>query len=167
MPMRTLQDALAEEIQDLLSAEQQIARALPKMAEKASEQKLKNAFQEHQKQTETQIRRLEQVCESIGVSPKPVKCEGIEGILAEGEELMKEDMAPDVMNAMLIASAQKVEHYEIASYGTVTNWAETLQHSQAVDLLRQTLDEEKATDHKLTELATQMVNPKAKESHGE
>lgn len=161
MPMRTLQEALAEEIQDLLSAEQQISEALPKMADKASNSQLKEAFQQHQKQTDNQIRRLEQVCESIGISPNPKKCEGIEGILAEGREHMNEDLDPEVMNAMLIADAQKVEHYEIASYGTVRSWAEMLQHSQAVDLLSQNLSEEKDTDQKLNNLAMEMVNPKA------
>lgn len=162
MPVQNLQDALTEEIQDLLHAEHQISKALPKMAEKAHNSELREAFQQHQKETEGQIQRLEQVCQVLGISPDPKKCEGIRGILAEGEEHMGEEMDPEVMDAMLIAAAQKVEHYEISSYGSVRSWTELLQNTQARDLLDQTLNEEKDTDKKLTQLAMNMVNTQAK-----
>lgn len=161
MPMRNLREALTEELQDLLHAEQQIAKALPMMAEKAHNAQLKEAFQQHQKETEGQIERLEQVCQALGVKPEPKKCEGIRGILAEGEEHMGEEMEPDVMDAMLIAAAQKVEHYEISSYGSVRSWTAMLHQDQARDLLDQTLNEEKETDKKLTGLAEEMVNAQA------
>ena len=162
MPMRNLQDALVEEMQDLLHAERQIKAALPKMAEKASNDELRTAFNEHIKQTDGQIERLEQAFQEIGAEATPKKCEGIQGILEEGEELMNDDVDPGVMNAILIASAQKVEHYEIASYGTVYTWAQMLEHGKAADLLKQSLDEEKQTDERLTRLAEKSVNKQAR-----
>lgn len=162
MPMRNLQDALVEEMQDLLHAERQIANALPMMAEKTSDSKLKEAFQEHKKQTDEQIQRLERAFKSIGAEAKAKRCEGIEGILEESEDLLSDDLDPDVMNAILIASAQKVEHYEIASYGTVCSWADTLEFKEAADLLRQTLEEEKQADQGLTKLAKESVNQQAR-----
>ena len=162
MPMRKLQDALIEEMQDLLHAERQIANALPMMADRTTDTQLKEAFQKHKQQTDEQIQRLERAFQAIGEQPKAKRCEGIEGILEESEDLLSDDLDPDVMNAILIASAQKVEHYEIASYGTVSSWAEILEHKEAADLLRQTLEEEKETDQSLTKLAEASVNRQAR-----
>jgi ferritin-like metal-binding protein YciE len=162
MPMRTLQDAMVEEMQDLLHAENQIAQALPRMAERAANSQLKEAFQEHMKQTEGQIERLKKAFEAFGSEPKGKRCEGIAGILEEGEEFLgQEEIDPDVRDALLIASAQKVEHYEIASYGTLCTWADMLENRDVADLLTQNLNEEKEADEKLTRLATERVNKQA------
>ena len=163
MAVKSLEDALINELKDLLSAEKQIAKALTKMAKKASNEKLKQAFQEHQEQTEQQAQRLEQVFEKLGRKAASKRCEAMEGIIEEGKELMEKDAEPDVRDAMLIMAAQKVEHYEIASYGTVCTWAERLGQNEALDLLKQTLEEEKQTDQKLNKLAKSGVNKEAKQ----
>lgn len=162
MQMRNLQDAMMEELQDIFHAEKQIAQALPKMADRATDSRLKEAFKEHLEQTRGQIDRLEKTFEAFGSEPKGKRCEGIEGILEEGEEFLGDDgIDPEVRDALLIASAQKVEHYEIASYGTLCAWAKMLENNDASDLLMQTLNEEKETDDKLTRLATERVNKEA------
>jgi ferritin-like metal-binding protein YciE len=153
MKMQSIQDLFVKELQDLYSAENQIAEALPKMAEAASSEDLKAGFREHLKQTQGQIKRLEQIFEQLGNSAEGDTCRGMEGLLEEGEELMDEDADPEVLDAGLIAAAQKVEHYEIASYGTVRTYARLLGMNDAVQLLEQTLSEEKETDAKLTDLA--------------
>jgi ferritin-like metal-binding protein YciE len=153
MKMESIQDLFVKELQDLYSAENQIAEALPKMAEAASSEDLKAGFREHLKQTQGQIKRLEQIFEQLGNSAEGDTCRGMEGLLEEGEELMDEDADPEVLDAGLIAAAQKVEHYEIASYGTVRTYARLLGMNDAVQLLEQTLSEEKETDAKLTDLA--------------
>lgn len=158
--LKNLEDALIHEMQDLLSAEKQITKALPKMAKKAQSSELKSAFEEHLKQTERQVDRLEKAFEHLGRSPRARKCEGLAGIIEEGEELLKEDAEPTTKDALLISAAQKVEHYEIASYGAVCTWAELLGHNEIKKLLGETLDEEKKTDEKLKKLAAQ-VNPQA------
>lgn len=163
MPMKNLRDAMVQELQDMLHAEQQIAQALPKMADKATNPQLKEAFQEHITQTDGQIRRLEQAFQALGSEPKARECEGIHGIIEEGEEMMQDDVDQEAMNAMLIAAAQKVEHYEMATYGTLRSWAEWLQNQEAAELMRQNLEEEKQTDMKLTQLAERMANPGARE----
>jgi len=151
--MESIQDLFVKELQDLYSAETQITEALPKMAEASSSEELKEGFQEHLKQTKGQIKRLEQIFEQLGTSPKGEKCKGMEGLLEEGGELMEEDADPEVLDAGLIAAAQRVEHYEIASYGTVRTYAGLLGMNDALQLLEQTLNEEKETDSKLTDLA--------------
>lgn len=159
--MTHLEEAFVEELKDLLHAERQITKALPRMAKKADSPELKKAFEEHLKQTEEQIVRLEQVFELLGKPARAKKCEAMEGIIGEGKEVMQE-AEEDVLDAVLIAAAQKVEHYEIASYGTVCTWAEELNcDKKVVDLLKRTLSEEKETDERLTKLATSRANEKA------
>lgn len=162
MKTESLQDLFAEELKDLYSAENQLIKALPKMAKATSSPDLRAGFEEHLKQTRNQVRRLEKVCEQLEISPKGKKCVAMEGLIEEGKELMEEDLPPAVLDAGLIAAAQKVEHYEIASYGTVREWASQLGFDDAAELLQETLDEEKATDEKLTELAREQVNQNAK-----
>ncbi len=161
MEAKTLKELYVDHLRDLYSAENQITKALPKMAKKANSEKLKQAFEEHLRQTENQISRLEQIFGSLEKSPRGKKCMGMEGLLDEGKEVMSEKMEADVMDAALIAAAQKVEHYEIAAYGTVRAYAELLGEQQAVGLLRQTLDEESATDEKLTGIAESTINVQA------
>jgi len=159
--LQSLDDLFVDELRDLYSAESQLIKAIPKMAKAASAAALRNGFEAHWKQTKRHAERLEQIMKTLDASPKGKKCKAMEGLVAEGKELMEEDAEPAVKDAALIAAAQKVEHYEIASYGTVRTWAELLGHTQAVRLLQQTLDEEKATDEKLSELAKETVNEKA------
>ena len=159
--MANLEEAFVEELKDLLHAERQITKALPRMAKKAENPELRKAFEDHLKQTEEQIARLEQVFELLGKPARAKKCDGMEGIIDEGKEVMQE-AEEDVVDAVLIAAAQKVEHYEIASYGTVCTWAEELDcDRKVVDLLKRTLAEEKETDEKLTKLAKARVNEAA------
>lgn len=162
MKIKSLHDLLVQELRDLYGAEQQILKALPKMIKAATNADLKSGFETHRKETEQQVTRLEQAFERLGVTAKKKKCVGIEGITEEGEELIAAEPEPDILDAGLIAAAQKVEHYEIASYGSVRAWAQQLGHHDVADLLGQTLEEEKATDKKLTELAESMVNEDAK-----
>lgn len=159
--MKSLEDAFVHELQDMLSAEQQIMKALPKMSKKASNPDLKKAFDEHLHQTERQAERLKEAFQSIGKSSKAHKCEGIEGIIKEGESMLKGSAEPEVIDAALIAAAQKVEHYEIATYGTVCQWAEQLGFDEAHELLGENLSEEKATDSKLSQLAKKSINVQA------
>jgi len=163
MKLKSLQDLLADQLKDLYSAENQLVKALPKMAKAATNPDLKAGFAEHLEQTRGQVARLEQICEQLGVTPKGKKCAAMEGLVEEGQELMEEDAEPGVRDAGLIAAAQKVEHYEIASYGSARTWAEQLGLDGAVQLLQETLDEEKETDEKLTQLALSAVNVEAEE----
>ena len=158
---KTLHDALIDELRDLYNAEKQITKALPKMIKAANAAPLADAFQSHLKETEGQIKRLEQVFESLGEPAKSKTCDGMAGIIEEGKDIMSEDFDEATMDACLIAAAQKVEHYEIGSYGTVIAWAEAMGHNEAVRLLKQTLAEEEATDEKLSSLATGGVNEQA------
>lgn len=158
MALRTLEDLFVKELKDLYSAEKQILKALPKMAKSASSEKLREGFEEHREQTEGHVERLEKIFENLGKPSRGVKCAAMEGILEEGKELLEEDADEAVMDAALIAAAQRVEHYEIAAYGTVRTLARMLGNSEAEELLQQTLDEEKQTDEKLTELAESEVN---------
>jgi ferritin-like metal-binding protein YciE len=148
-------------LKDLYSAEKQLVKALPKLAKNAQSPDLQKAFQEHLKQTERHVERIERIFSDLGGSPRGKKCVGMEGLVAEGNELLQEDTDPDVLDAGLIAAAQKVEHYEIASYGTVRTWAERLGHNSAAQLLQQTLDEEGDANKKLTEIAESHVNMEA------
>lgn len=163
MKLTTLDDLLLEELKDLNDAEKQITKALPKMAKAASSGELAQAFRDHLEETKGQIARLEQVFELLGKKAGRKKCEAMEGLLEEGAEMMKEDADPDVLDAALIAAAQRVEHYEMAGYGCVRTWCQVLGHSDAARLLQETLDEEGSADKKLTEIAeslnVQAVSP--------
>jgi len=161
MKLKSLRDLLVDQLKDLYSAEAQIIKALPRMAKAATSEELRRAFQEHLEQTREQAVRLEQVCQELGEKPRGKKCKAIEGLIEEGKELMGEDAEPSVLDAGLIAAAQKVEHYEIAGYGCACTWAEQLGLDRAVKPLRQTLDEEKATDERLTRLAEEEINQQA------
>lgn len=165
MELASLRDLYISELRDLYSAENQILKALPKMAKAASSTELQDAFREHLEQTKTHVERLERIFDRLDTSPKGRKCYGIEGLIEEGKELMGEDAEPEVMDAGLIAAAQKVEHYEMAGYGCVRTYARVLGEDEAADLLQQTLDEEGETDKKLTSLAETLINLEA--AHGE
>jgi ferritin-like metal-binding protein YciE len=161
MKLNSLRDLYVEQLQDLYSAETQIVEALPLMAKAASNAQLKSGFEEHLAQTKQHVQRLETIFQQLGASPKGQKCKGMEGLLKEGQEMMKTKGEPAAIDAGLIAAAQRVEHYEIAGYGCVRTYAQELGDKQAMSLLQQTLDEEGATDHKLTQLATQVINLEA------
>lgn len=161
MKLESLKDLYLEQLKDLYSAETQLVDALPKMAERASSQDLKQAFQEHLRQTQEQVRRLEQIFQDIGETPKGHTCEGMKGLIREGEEMIKMQGDAKVIDAGLIAAAQRVEHYEIAGYGTVRTYAEMLGKQQHASLLERTLQEEEMTDEKLTQLAESHVNEEA------
>jgi ferritin-like metal-binding protein YciE len=164
MELASLQDLFVEELKDLYSAEKQITQALPKMVKAANSPELKAAFEEHLKQTEEHMKRLEQICEKLGEKPSGKFCKGMEGVIKDGAELIKEDAEPSVKDAGLISAAQHVEHYEMAGYGTVRTYALELGNREAAKLLQMTLDEEQATDVKLTKLAESNVNLKAKQA---
>lgn len=161
MKLNTLKDLYIEQLKDVYSAETQIAEALPKMVEAASHADLKQAFQDHLQQTKQQISRLEQVFQDLGTNPTGHKCKGMEGLLKEAEDMLKENADSDVLDAALITNAQRVEHYEIAAYGTICTYAEMLGRKNDKSTLGQTLDEEKMTDENLTRLAEQVVNAEA------
>jgi ferritin-like metal-binding protein YciE len=159
MQENSLQELYVEQLRDLYNAENQLVKALPKMARAARSEALRQGFEHHLEQTKGHVDRLEQVFSAMSENPKGRKCAGMEGLLEEGEEVIKEQSSSDALDAGLIASAQRVEHYEIAAYGTVRSFAEFLEN-EAVDLLQQTLDEERETDEKLTELSKE-VNAQA------
>jgi len=154
----TLEDLYTDMLKDLYSAEKQLVKALPKMAKAAQSPDLQKAFQNHLKQTEGHVDRIERIFSDMEGSPRGKKCAAMEGLVEEGSELLQEDIEPNVLDAGLIAAAQKVEHYEIASYGTVRAWAERLGKNRAVQLLQQTLDEESAANEKLTQIAESQAN---------
>jgi ferritin-like metal-binding protein YciE len=153
MEMESLKELFVDELKDLYSAENQILKALPKMIKKATSPELKRGFEKHLKETEVHVERLEKIFQQLEESPRGKKCKGMEGIIEDGKELMEEDAEPEVMDAGLIGAAQHVEHYEIAGYGCVRTYAELLGQTKIAALLQKTLDEEKATDEKLTQLA--------------
>jgi ferritin-like metal-binding protein YciE len=155
-----LHDLFEDQIKDLYSAENQIIKALPKMAKNATNPQLRTAFERHLEETRNQVTRLEQIAEELDFSPKGKKCKGAEGLIEEGKEVM-EEFEEDTLDAGLIGAAQKVEHYEIAGYGTARTHAEMLGFTKAAKLLQQTLDEEAATDKKLTALAESIINVEA------
>lgn len=152
--MSTLRETFLEELGDIYDAEKQLLKALPKMAQAAEHEDLRHAIQEHLEQTEAQVERLEQVFEIIGEEPKSKGCKAMEGIIKEGDDLIKKHES----DAALICAAQKAEHYEIASYGSLHSWARILGEEDAADLLEETLDEERDTDEQLTELAESAIN---------
>ena len=161
MQLKTLEDLFIHELKDLYNAENQITKALPKMAKAASSPELKAAFEEHLEQTRGQIARLDQVFEKLGRASSGVVCKAMKGLVEEGEEMVSEEADPDVKDAGLIAAAQRVEHYEMAGYGTARTFAQQLGHTEVANLLQQTLDEEGETDKKLTKLAESRVNKAA------
>ena len=148
-----LRELYLSELKDLYNAENQLVKALPKMAKAATSEVLREGFEEHLEQTKGHVERLEQIFEALGESPKGKKCAGMEGLVKEGSEVMDEDFEGAVMDAALIGAAQRVEHYEIAAYGTVIAFADQLGQSDQVSLLKETLEEEKETDEKLTSLS--------------
>ena len=157
-----LRQLYIDELKDLYSAENQLVKALPKMAEAASSDELRQGFEQHLEQTKGQVQRLEKIFKALGESPKGKKCKGMEGLVDEGSEVIDEDFEGSLMDAALIGAAQRVEHYEIAAYGTVCAFAEELGETEQASLLTETLEEEKETDEKLTELA-QEINAQANE----
>ena len=157
----TLHDAFIDELRDVYHAEKQITKALPKMIKAATSDELREAFENHLEETKGQINRLEEVFASLDEKVKAKKCDGMAGIIEEGSSAMGEDFDEPTMDAALIASAQRVEHYEMAAYGTLVAWAEAMGHTEAAELLQATLEEEKATDEKLSEIADGGVNREA------
>lgn len=158
-----LKHLYVEELKDLYSAENQLIKALPKMAKASTSEELRTGFEKHLEQTKEHAVRLERIFKALGENPKGKHCKGMEGLIEEGSEMIQEVSAPDELDAGLISAAQRVEHYEMAGYGCVTTYAKLLGENDAMSLLRQTLEEEKATDKKLTELAN-TINLEAAES---
>jgi ferritin-like metal-binding protein YciE len=160
----TLHDAFLDELRDMYHAEKQLTSALPKLAKKAKSPDLTEAFRSHLAETENHVTRLEQVFAELGETAKAKTCEGMKGIIDEANEMIGESYDDETMDAVLIASAQRAEHYEIAAYGTLVTWARTMEHDSAADLLQQNLDEEKAADEKLTDIAESGINEQAAQS---
>jgi ferritin-like metal-binding protein YciE len=165
MTQKTLKELYVDELRDLYDSEQQLIKALPKMVKAANSDELSTGFEEHLQQTKEHARRLEQIFQAIGEPVKGKKCKGMQGIVAEGAEAISEGFEGPLMDAALIGAAQRVEHYEIAGYGTVHAFATELGEDEAASLLEQTLREEKETDQKLTELSTE-INQQAAEPAG-
>jgi ferritin-like metal-binding protein YciE len=161
MKLESLETLYVEELRDIYNAENQLLKALPKMAKAASASELKQAFEDHLEQTKEHVERLEEIFEKLDKKPTGKTCKAMKGLVEEGSEIIEEDGEEHVIDAGLIAAAQKVEHYEIASYGTVRTWAEILGEDDAVELLQQTLDEEGETDKRLSELAQELINVEA------
>jgi ferritin-like metal-binding protein YciE len=161
MKLESLHDLYLSELRDLYSAEDQIVKALPKMIEKAESTKLRNALTSHLEETRLHVARLEQVFEMHGEQAKKEKCKGMQGVLEEGDEMVGKDATPAVRDAAIISACQRVEHYEMAAYGTVRTYAEQMGHQRAAAILKETLDEEVAADQKLTEIARNRVNIEA------
>lgn len=159
--LETLDDLLEMQLKDLYSAESQLVKALPKMASKAKDGRLRQGFETHLRETEKQVDRLEQIGQTLGIDLGGHTCKAMEGLIAEGQETMSERATDEVMDAALIAAAQRIEHYEISGYGTAAHYAERLGHQEVASLLQQTLSEEQRTDTKLNELAKNYINAKA------
>ncbi len=166
MAMQSLKDLYIEQLKDLYSAESQIEKALPKMIDRASHDELKNALQEHLQVTKEQRQRLERIFEQLGEKPTGHECKGMKGLIEEGSEMLEKKGNRDVLDAGIIAAAQRVEHYEIAGYGTARTYAERLGEEDAADLLDQTLQEEADADEELTEIAESTVNRHAQAAAG-
>jgi ferritin-like metal-binding protein YciE len=165
MKLHSLDDLFLDQLRDLYSAESQILKGLPRMAKAASTAELRNAFQEHLEQTRGHMERLDQIFDQLGMSPRGKKCHAIEGVLEEVKEVINlDDADPAVRDAALIAAAQRVEHYEMAGYGCARTYARLLDNEEAANQLQQTLDEERQTDKKLTQIAESMVNLRAVEA---
>lgn len=167
MQENALKELYIEELRDIYSAEEQLTKALPKLAKAATSEELRAGFEEHLEQTKGHVERLDQIFEALGEKPSGKKCRGMEGLIAEGKELMEEgEFEGEALDAGLISAAQRVEHYEIAAYGSVRTYANILGEEEAVSLLEQTLEEEKETDQKLTGLA-ETINLEASEEGAE
>jgi ferritin-like metal-binding protein YciE len=161
MKITTLDEVLADELKDIYSAENQLIKALPKMAKAAESNDLQQAFEKHLEQTRVHVQRIEEICNNLSIKPRGKKCLGMEGLIEEGKEVLQTYAHPEPLQAALIGAAQRVEHYEIAAYGTARAHAKQLGYLKAVDLLGQSLDEEKQTDELLTKLAENRINVKA------
>jgi ferritin-like metal-binding protein YciE len=161
MKLDTLKKLYIEELRDVYSAEQQLIKALPKMAKGASSDELREALETHLDQTKGQVERLEQIFEALDESPKGKTCQAMKGLIEEGSEILEEKGEESVLDAGIIAAAQKVEHYEMATYGTLRTWADLLNEDEAAALLQETLDEEGEADKTLNELAEDVINPEA------
>jgi ferritin-like metal-binding protein YciE len=166
MKLNTLQDLLHHELKDLFSAENQLVKTLPKMAKAATNEELKIGFEEHLEQTKGHVERLDQIAEKLGIKLSGHKCKAMEGLIEEGSELISEDAVDSVRDAGLISAAQRVEHYEIAGYGTAIALAKHLGHEDVAERLHETLEEERETDEKLTALAESAVNVEAAAAGG-
>ena len=158
MALETLRDLFLNELRDMYHAEKQLVRALPRMAKAADSDELRQAIEKHLGETEEQVKRLERVFQSIGEAARGKRCQGMEGIVEEGKEILEEDGQEPVIDAAIIAAAQKVEHYEIASYGCLITYADLLGERDASRLLKQNLAEEEATDKALSQLAERSIN---------
>jgi ferritin-like metal-binding protein YciE len=167
MSKDSVRELYIDELRDLYNAETQLVKALPKMAKASSNEELREAFEEHLRQTTEHVSRLEQIFEQLEEKPSGKKCMGMEGLVKEGAETMKEDYEGEIMDAAIIGAAQRVEHYEIAGYGTVRALAELLGEDEQVSLLEQTLEEEKEADQKLNDLAEEINSQAAGEEEGE
>jgi ferritin-like metal-binding protein YciE len=161
MAVKSVNDLLLDELRDIYHAEKQLVKALPKMAKKAKSDELRQAFEHHLEETKGQVDRLDRVFEQLNARSSGKRCEAMEGLVEEAKEMMEEIITPEVLDAAMIAAAQKVEHYEIASYGSVQALAEALGHKEAARLLEQTLEEEKKADQKLNQIALSGVNQSA------
>jgi ferritin-like metal-binding protein YciE len=161
MKLNTLQKLYTDELRDLYNAENQLLKALPKMAKAASSEELKEAFEQHLEQTKGHVKRLEQVFEELDEKPKGKTCHAMKGLIEEGSEILEEDGETSVRDAGMIVAAQKVEHYEIAGYGSVRTFAHLLGQNKAAELLQATLDEESETNELLNRLAESVINPEA------
>src|SRR5688500_15354862 len=161
MKITGLDQLLEDELKDIYSAENQLLKALPKMAEAAESKDLRASFEKHLEQTQTHIQRIEEICKDLKIEPSGKTCAGMGGLIKEGDEVIESDMEPEPKQAALIGAAQRVEHYEIAAYGTARAHAKQLGYIKAFDVLTQTLNEEKETDQKLTQIAENRANVKA------
>jgi ferritin-like metal-binding protein YciE len=161
MKINSLRDVFVHELKDLYSAETQLVKALPKMAKAAANEQLSAGFEEHLEQTKEHVNRLEKILKDLGESTRGDKCKAMEGLIKEGAKVIDEEGVPEIIDALLISAAQRVEHYEIAGYGSAHAFADVLGEEEAAKLLQQTLDEEAETDRKLTDLAESAVNPTA------
>lgn len=159
--MKNLEDLFEDQLKDLYSAETQLIDAIPAMEKKASNSKLKDALSSHLEETKNQRDRISQICKKLNMDPEGEKCNAIAGIIKEAEKFMKEDAEKDVMDAGIIANGQRVEHYEIAAYGTAHHYARQLGHTDIAELLNKTLEEEKKADSKLNDLAVEKINAEA------
>jgi ferritin-like metal-binding protein YciE len=161
MALDSMQELFLNELKDVLNAEKQLVRALPRMAKAAQSRELQQAFTKHLRETEGHVQRLERIFKALGETPRGKQCKGMAGLVEEGKEIMEEDGAPEVIDAALIAAAQRVEHYEIAAYGCLRTYAQLLGETEADKLLEQTLREEEATDQALTALGEGGINEAA------
>jgi ferritin-like metal-binding protein YciE len=161
MKLDSLHTLFVDQLRDVYNAENQLLKSLPKMAKKASSDELRQAFEDHLETTKEHVERLEQVFKDLDEKPKGKTCQGMKGLVEEGSEMLDEQGEESVLDAGIIAAAQKIEHYEIATYGTLRTWANLLGQDDAAELLQQTLDEEGDTDERLNELAEEIVNPEA------